>query len=215
MRWMNQRFRQSTTMQNSMVHDPAKRDYVINLATASAQDVPNHDQLRLQQPRTWTKRRRHPAPAGDWIRQFPEVRFRVYGHTDLVGSEAYNKALGLRRAKAVVAYPVQPRHRHRSRLEAVVSFGKTQPVIRHPRPRTQRNRRTVTEVTGFVQGNPTGPERQICRDHLARICQQCRPTAHLAERDPTRAHGWNHAGCFQARAAAPFGNKGPPHSAGF
>ena len=40
----------------------------------------------------------------DWIRQFPEVRFRVYGHTDLVGSNAYNKALGLRRAQAAVAF---------------------------------------------------------------------------------------------------------------
>ena len=36
----------------------------------------------------------------DWIRQFPEVRFRVYGHTDLVGSDAYNKSLGLRRARS-------------------------------------------------------------------------------------------------------------------
>ena len=29
----------------------------------------------------------------DWIKQFPEVRFRVYGHTDLVGSEGYNQRL--------------------------------------------------------------------------------------------------------------------------
>ncbi|WP_150121224.1 OmpA family protein, partial [Sulfitobacter sp. HI0076] len=35
-----------------------------------------------------------------WIRQFPEMRFRVYGHTDLVGSQTYNRALGLRRAQA-------------------------------------------------------------------------------------------------------------------
>lgn len=40
----------------------------------------------------------------DWIKQFPEVRFRVYGHTDLVGSEAYNRQLGLRRAQAAVRY---------------------------------------------------------------------------------------------------------------
>ena len=40
----------------------------------------------------------------NWIQQFPEVRFRVYGHTDLVGSDAYNKALGLRRAKACLLY---------------------------------------------------------------------------------------------------------------
>ncbi|MGP3698780.1 OmpA family protein [Rhodobacter sp. NSM] len=87
----------------------------------------------------------------DWIRQFPEVRFRVYGHTDLVGSTAYNKALGLRRAKAVVAYfasqGINP-----SRLEALVSYGETRPVIPVSTPE-ERNRRTVTEVSGFVGGN--------------------------------------------------------------
>ena len=87
-----------------------------------------------------------------WIRQFPEVRFRVYGHTDLVGSEAYNKALGLRRANAAVAFLVG-QGIGSARLEAVVSFGKTRPVIQTPGPE-ERNRRTVTEVVGFVQDNP-------------------------------------------------------------
>ena len=36
-----------------------------------------------------------------------------------------------------------------ARLEAVVSYGKTQPVIQTPGPE-ERNRRTVTEVSGFV-----------------------------------------------------------------
>ncbi|WP_101340057.1 OmpA family protein [Cereibacter azotoformans] len=86
----------------------------------------------------------------NWIRQFPEVRFRVYGHTDLVGSAAYNKSLGLRRAKAVVAFfasqGISP-----SRLEALVSYGETRPVIPVATPE-ERNRRTVTEVSGFVAG---------------------------------------------------------------
>lgn len=89
------------------------------------------------------------ARQADWIRQFPEVRFRVYGHTDLVGSDAYNKRLGQRRAEAVVAY-FATRGISRSRLEALVSFGETQPVIATPGPE-QANRRTVTEVSGFVQ----------------------------------------------------------------
>ena len=88
-----------------------------------------------------------------WIRQFPEVRFRVYGHTDLVGSNAYNQALGLRRAKATVAY-LATQGISTARLEAVASFGKTQPVVQTPGPE-QRNRRTVTEVTGFVSGSAT------------------------------------------------------------
>ena len=40
-----------------------------------------------------------------------------------------------------------------SRLEAVVSYGKTQPVIQTQSPE-ERNRRTVTEVSGFVSNHP-------------------------------------------------------------
>lgn len=87
----------------------------------------------------------------DWIRQFPELRFSVYGHTDLVGSDAYNQALGKRRAEAVVAY-LSSRGVSRSRLESLVSFGETRPVIPTPNPE-ERNRRTVTEVSGFVEGD--------------------------------------------------------------
>src|SRR5690606_16347783 len=85
-------------------------------------------------------------------RQFPEVRFRVYGHTDLVGSNAYNKSLGLRRANAVVAF-LSSQGISRSRLEAVVSHGETQPLV-FTQNEERRNRRTVTEVSGFVEKNP-------------------------------------------------------------
>jgi outer membrane protein OmpA-like peptidoglycan-associated protein len=87
-----------------------------------------------------------------WIKQFPEARFRVYGHTDAVGSASYNKALGQRRADAAVAFLTR-QGISRSRLEAVVSFGKTRPLIATP-DRDRRNRRTVTEVSGFVDRNP-------------------------------------------------------------
>lgn len=86
-----------------------------------------------------------------WIRQFPEARFRVYGHTDLVGSPSYNHRLGMQRARAVVdalvAHGVA-----RSRLEAVVSYGERQPLV-VTEGRERRNRRTVTEVSGFVDGS--------------------------------------------------------------
>ena len=87
-----------------------------------------------------------------WIRQFPEVRFRVYGHTDAVGSAAYNKRLGLARARAVVSF-LTTQGIERSRREAVASFGETQPLI-VTQGRERRNRRTVTEVTGFVRNHP-------------------------------------------------------------
>ncbi|QIE45605.1 OmpA family protein [Pseudohalocynthiibacter aestuariivivens] len=87
-----------------------------------------------------------------WIRQFPEVRFRVYGHTDAVGSNSFNKRLGLARANAVVGY-LASQGINRSRLEAVVSFGESQPLI-VTQGRERRNRRTVTEVSGFVRSHP-------------------------------------------------------------
>jgi peptidoglycan-associated lipoprotein len=86
----------------------------------------------------------------NWIRQFPEIRFRVYGHTDLVGSDAYNRGLGLRRAQAVVRF-LETQGISRSRLEAVTSFGKTRPLVATTNPE-RANRRTVTEVTGFARG---------------------------------------------------------------
>jgi len=90
------------------------------------------------------------ATQAAWIRKFPEVKFSVYGHTDLVGSESYNKGLGLRRAKAAVAYLVS-QGVSRNRLEALVSLGETQPVVQ-TQNREERNRRAVTTVSGFAKG---------------------------------------------------------------
>lgn len=104
-----------------------------------------------------------------WIRQFPEVRFRVYGHTDAVGSNRYNKTLGLRRAQTVVAY-LASQGISTSRLESLVSFGETQPLV-VTQGRERANRRTVTEVSGFVERHPTvldGKYAQIIyRDYIA------------------------------------------------
>ena len=85
-----------------------------------------------------------------WIKRFPEVRFSVYGHTDLVGTERYNKGLGLRRAQAAVAY-LEAQGISRSRLEALVSYGETRPVVNTGGPE-MRNRRAVTGVSGFAKG---------------------------------------------------------------
>lgn len=87
-----------------------------------------------------------------FIRNFPEVRFSVYGHTDAVGSNGYNQRLGRRRARAAVNFLVsQGINRHR--LQALVSLGETQPIIATDAEERQ-NRRTVTEVTGFLENDP-------------------------------------------------------------
>ncbi|RMH41506.1 MAG: OmpA family protein [Alphaproteobacteria bacterium] len=126
-----------------------ERNAVISLARRFAEEVPTTVTFAFDSARLDENAKAVLRQQADWIRQFPEVRFRVYGHTDKVGSEAYNKALGLRRARAVVNYLVS-QGVSRSRLEAVVSFGETQPLI-VTEGRERRNRRTVTEVTGFVK----------------------------------------------------------------
>lgn len=141
----------NATAMNAAVQS-GQQDYTINLARRFNADVDamvnfDFDSAVLDAEAQATLRQQ-----ADWIRQFPEVRFKVFGHTDLVGSEEYNRNLGLRRAQAVVAY-LTTQGIGRDRLEAVVSFGQTQPLIPTP-DRERRNRRTVTEVSGFVETDP-------------------------------------------------------------
>lgn len=109
-----------------------------------------------------------------WILQFPEVRFRVYGHTDLVGSAAYNQALGLRRAQAAVRF-LESQGISRSRLEAVASFGKTRPLVDTTAP-NRENRRTVTEVSGPARGKSAPLDGKyaelIYREYVASATQR-------------------------------------------
>lgn len=140
------------TMNNTLVQT-GQEGYVHSLAQRFAAEVPTTINFEFDSAVLDAAARATLDRQAHWIRQFPEVRFRVYGHTDLVGSAAYNRRLGQRRANAAVNYLVS-RGVSRSRLEAVVSLGDTQPVIATPLPE-RANRRTVTEVTGFVQRHPT------------------------------------------------------------
>lgn len=139
------------TMNNRLVQTGAQ-DYTINLARRFAADVNTTINFAFDSTVLDADARATLMRQADWIRQFPEVRFKVYGHTDLVGSQGYNQSLGLRRAQTVVSF-LASQGIDRSRLEAVVSFGETQPLIVTD-GRERRNRRTVTEVTGFVENDP-------------------------------------------------------------
>lgn len=141
----------NATMNNTMIMS-GEKSYTFDLANRFAREVMstvnfafNSSQLDAGAQDTLREQAR-------WIRQFPEVRFKVYGHADAVGSNGSNKRLGMRRARAVVSY-LGTQGISRSRLEAVVSFGETQPLI-VTQGRERRNRRTVTEVSGFVSGHP-------------------------------------------------------------
>lgn len=142
----------NATMNNTLIQT-GQRDFAISLTKRFAADVPNTVNFAFNSATLDGAAQANLRRQADWIRQFPEVRFRVYGHTDLVGSNAYNKSLGMRRAQAVVAY-LSSQGISRARLEAVVSYGETQPLVYTQAPNEQ-NRRTVTEVSGFVKSHPS------------------------------------------------------------
>ena len=141
----------NANMNNHLVMT-GEKGYVFDLSTRFAKEVLSTVNFAFNSAQLDAGARDTLREQAHWIKQFPEVRFRVYGHTDKVGSNAYNKALGLRRANAVVNYLVA-QGISRSRLEAVVSFGESQPLI-VTQGRERRNRRTVTEVSGFVASHP-------------------------------------------------------------
>ena len=142
----------NSTLNNALVMS-GERDYAVQLAHRFAQEVPPTINFDFDSAQLDANARAVLNEQATWIKQFPEVRFRVYGHTDSVGSSGYNKSLGLRRARAAVRY-LSSRGISRTRLEAVVSYGETQPLI-VSQGRERQNRRTVTEVSGFLKNHPS------------------------------------------------------------
>ena len=83
----------------------------------------------------------------DFMKQFPEVGFSVYGYADSPGTSAYNEALGLRRANAALDYLVS-QGVSRGKLRALVSYGEERPAVPGA-GRERANRRVVTTVSGI------------------------------------------------------------------
>jgi peptidoglycan-associated lipoprotein len=168
----------NATMNNTLVMN-GEQDYAISLANRFAEEVPSTVNFEFDSTVLDAQARAVLDIQANWIKQFPEVRFRVYGHTDAVGSAAYNKRLGQRRANAVVRY-LSSKGISRSRLEAVASFGETQPLV-ISQGRERQNRRTVTEVSGFLKRHPTildGKYAQVVyREYIASAV----PATSLAE----------------------------------
>lgn len=141
----------NATMNNTLIQT-GQLSYTVALAERFNAEVPDTVNFDFNQSNITPEAAAVLDKQANFIRQFPEVRFTVFGHTDLVGSQGYNQRLGLRRANAVVDYLVS-KGVSRSRLKAVVSYGKTRPIIQTNQPE-ERNRRTVTEVSGFVESHP-------------------------------------------------------------
>lgn len=138
---------------NNQQIQTGEKQYITGLNDRFRSEVPNTINFAFDSAQLDQEARSILLQQAQWIKQFPEVRFRVYGHTDAVGSASYNKGLGQRRANAAVRF-LTAQGISRSRLEAVASFGETQPVV-VTEGRERLNRRTVTEVSGFVSRHPT------------------------------------------------------------
>ncbi|MBM2291483.1 OmpA family protein [Sulfitobacter pseudonitzschiae] len=158
-----------TATNNNIQVMNGERQYTVDLANRFATEITSMVTFAFNSSQLDANAQAILRQQADWIRQFPEIRFRVYGHTDAVGSAAYNRRLGLARANSVVRY-LTSLGISRSRLEAVASFGETQPLI-VTQGRERRNRRTVTEVSGFVARHPQVLDGKyaeiIYRDYIA------------------------------------------------
>ncbi|MFQ5439557.1 MAG: OmpA family protein [Paracoccaceae bacterium] len=137
---------------NNLVVQSAYRNQnglLMDLQRRFEKEVPTMVNFNFNSSRLDSRSRAVLDRQADWIKQFPEIKFRVYGHTDLVGTARYNKGLGLRRANRAVNYLIS-KGIGSDRLQAVVSYGETQPLI-VTEGKERRNRRTVTEVIGFAR----------------------------------------------------------------
>lgn len=129
----------------------ATKERLKNLGTAFSNAVPSMVNFEFNKSNLDAEAQRVLSLQAAWIKKHPGVRFSVLGHTDLVGSNGYNRSLGLRRARNAVNYLVS-RGVNRHQLSALVSKGESQPLIASGGPE-RLNRRAVTGVTGFMQNN--------------------------------------------------------------
>ncbi len=97
----------NATMNNTLIQT-GEMSYTVALAERFAAEVPDTINFAFNSAELSDEARSTLKKQADFIRQFPEVRFRVFGHTDKVGSNGYNQRLGLRRAQAAVAYLTGP-----------------------------------------------------------------------------------------------------------
>ena len=140
----------NATMNNTQIMS-GEKSYAIDLANRFAAEVITTVHFAFNSSQLDAGAQDALREQANWIRQFPEITFRVFGHADAPGSNGYNKTLGLRRAKAVVAFLSTQGISH-DRLEAVSSLGETQPLVA-TEGRERRNRRAVTEVSGCVRAH--------------------------------------------------------------
>ncbi len=117
---------------------------------------------------------------GETMQKYPDLRFRIDGHTDAVGSEAYNQELSARRATAVRDYLVGSFGIDAGRLDTR-GFGESEPIATNATATGRTlNRRVEFSVTNpgaleqyreaIIEGER--PADQQLRESLRRIIRQ-------------------------------------------
>jgi hypothetical protein len=158
----------NSTMNNTLLQT-GQISYTVALAQRFAAEVPNTINFEFNSAELSDEARAILAKQADFIRQFPEVRFKVFGHTDLVGS-------------AVVAWHLQ--------IAAGSGRQLRQDATDHPDPRTRDAQPPHGDRgVGLRRIGAAGVERQIRRDHLARIRRGRRQTAPGIDLDCDRSDG--------------------------
>ncbi|MGB0959341.1 MAG: OmpA family protein [Halocynthiibacter sp.] len=142
----------NATLHNTQVQNGTKA-YVQQLGARFAADVGTNVTFEFNSAVLDNQARAVLNDQARWIKQFPEVRFSVVGHADLVGTKQYNSRIGYKRAQAVVRY-LTGTGISRSRVIAVKTRGELEPVIHTQAPERQ-NRRAITTVSGFFKRHPT------------------------------------------------------------
>lgn len=90
------------------------------------------------------------------ISAYPGLKLDIEGHTDSVGSDAFNQRLSEQRAQAVEKYLMQQGLPEASMT--ATGFGKTQPIASNATAKgRQQNRRVELVVSGEVIGTKIGP----------------------------------------------------------
>ncbi|MGD0946982.1 MAG: OmpA family protein [Candidatus Binatia bacterium] len=88
--------------------------------------------------------------AGEILKENPDVRISVEGHTDAIGSDQYNQQLSLRRAEAVFRYLVN--HGIPPERMEVIGYGKRHPVASNDTDSGRaQNRRVELRVVSQTQ----------------------------------------------------------------
>ena len=88
------------------------------------------------------------------LADYPGTAVHIIGHTDSVGSEAYNQQLSVRRASSVKGYLVN--QGVGSRRTRTQGFGETMPIANNGTDYgRERNRRVEIYLKPIVEGNET------------------------------------------------------------